>query len=64
MRRRARGRGSPPRYAPGRGGGTGVGRPAWRPQTGGPFIHSYPQVFPYPQPAHILGITRRGTATH
>ena len=22
-----------------------------------PFIHSYPQVFPHPQPTHILGIS-------
>jgi hypothetical protein len=29
-----------------------------------PFIHSYPQVFPYPQPTHILGITELRTPTH
>ncbi len=32
-------------------------RPGARRAAGGRFIHSYPQVSPYPQPTHMLGIT-------
>ena len=40
-----------------------VARPAGPGGLAGPLIHSYPQVFPHPQPAHILWISLAGTAS-